>query len=289
MELLEVSRRWGTAEFPICREGRRNAFISASNCFLRRRSVFWTNRWPALTRASPTNLWNCSGRSATRATPFSSPRIRSNKSSCATGSFLCRAGNWCSPALPKICAGTSAPLRWPTSTKRRGRCRWKTRGRRDLKGRNSVSATRERSGNNGYDEAVRLYKPKVSRFPADAAPYGPLHHHARPRLRTLWLVLLQAPLIAVLLAIVFKPDSNFLPLSFYFCISISVIWMGGMNSVREIAREWDLVEREFRVGLPKLRTVCQRYWCSASWGRGPGAVFRSVPARHFCRVWIERK
>jgi len=67
--------------------------------------------------------------------------------------------------------------------------------------------------------------------------------------RTSLLMFLQAPLIALLLAFVYKPDNDFLPISFYFCISISAIWMGGMNSVREIAREWLLIEREFRIGL----------------------------------------
>jgi ABC-type multidrug transport system ATPase subunit/pSer/pThr/pTyr-binding forkhead associated (FHA) protein len=117
----------------------------------------------------------------------------------------------------------------------------------------SGSAPKERTGNTGYNEAVRLYKPKnVSFFRQMRLLTGRYTTMLVRDVRTLGLVLLQAPLIAVLLAFVFKPDSNFLPLSFYFCISISVIWMGGMNSVREIAREWDLVEREFRVGLSKI-------------------------------------
>jgi ABC transport system ATP-binding/permease protein len=110
----------------------------------------------------------------------------------------------------------------------------------------------EKKNGAGYAEAVRLYKPKSVSFLRQMKLLVGRYVTVLLRdVRTLGIMLLQAPLIAVLLALVFKPDSNFLPLSFYFCISISVIWMGGMNSVREIAREWDLVEREFRVGLSK--------------------------------------
>lgn len=63
------------------------------------------------------------------------------------------------------------------------------------------------------------------------------------------IVLLQAPLIALLLGCVFKSGDSFLPMSFYFCIAISTIWIGGINAIREIAREWDLLSREVRAGL----------------------------------------
>jgi|WetSurMetagenome_2_1015567.scaffolds.fasta_scaffold00008_21 ABC transport system ATP-binding/permease protein len=104
----------------------------------------------------------------------------------------------------------------------------------------------------GYDESVRLYKPKSVSFLRQMKLLTGRYAVMLVRdARTLALMLLQAPLIALLLAFVFNHGGDFLPLSFYFCISISVIWMGGMNSVREIAREWDVVEREFRVGLSK--------------------------------------
>jgi hypothetical protein len=91
--------------------------------------------------------------------------------------------------------------------------------------------------------------------------------------RTLGLVLSQAPLIALLLAFVFKPDSTFLPLSFYFCLSISVIWMGGMNSAREIAREWSLIEREFRIGLSKTAYCLSKVVVFCALGAVQGIVF----------------
>ena len=67
--------------------------------------------------------------------------------------------------------------------------------------------------------------------------------------RNIGLILVQSPLIALLLGLVFDTGADFLPLSFYFCVTISVIWMGGVNSIREVAREWDFFRREFRVGL----------------------------------------
>jgi ABC-type multidrug transport system ATPase subunit len=99
-------------------------------------------------------------------------------------------------------------------------------------------------------EKVKLYKPKTVTFAKQLFLLAKRYFTISVRdVRTLLLMLLQAPLIALLLSFVFDPDSSFLPLTFYFCISISVIWMGGMNSVREISREWPLIEREFRIGL----------------------------------------
>jgi ABC-type multidrug transport system permease subunit len=72
------------------------------------------------------------------------------------------------------------------------------------------------------------------------------------------LIILQAPLIAMLLALVFHGDSRFLPLSFYFCVTVSAIWIGGVNSIREIARERELYEREFRAGLSAAAYVTSK-------------------------------
>lgn len=85
------------------------------------------------------------------------------------------------------------------------------------------------------------------------------------------LILLQAPLIALLLALVFHGDSRFLPISFYFCITISAVWIGGVNSVRDIAREWELYEREFRAGLSSPAYVAAK--CTVS---GVLAFFQAV-------------
>ncbi len=77
-------------------------------------------------------------------------------------------------------------------------------------------------------------------------------------LANLILIVLQAPLIALLLAIVFHGDSRFLPMTFYFCVTISAIWIGGVNSVREIAVERELYEREYRAGLSAAAYVAAK-------------------------------
>ncbi len=109
--------------------------------------------------------------------------------------------------------------------------------------------------------------------PNSKMPGAPMHltrpkiiHPARqsavliPRFAKLWvrdgknavLVLAQAPLIAVLLALVYRHDASFLPASFYFSAAISAIWCGGTLSVREIAREWPLFDREYRAGVSSV-------------------------------------
>jgi ABC-type multidrug transport system ATPase subunit/ABC-type multidrug transport system permease subunit len=76
--------------------------------------------------------------------------------------------------------------------------------------------------------------------------------------RNLALLLLQAPLIAVFLALVFRSMSNFLPLSFYFCVTISAIWIAGLNASQEIAREWKLLDREYHAGLSLVSYLCAK-------------------------------
>jgi ABC-type multidrug transport system ATPase subunit/pSer/pThr/pTyr-binding forkhead associated (FHA) protein/ABC-type multidrug transport system permease subunit len=76
--------------------------------------------------------------------------------------------------------------------------------------------------------------------------------------RNLALMLLQAPLIAVFLALVFRNSAAFLPLSFYFCVTISAIWISGLNASQEIAREWRLLDREYRAGLSLVSYLCAK-------------------------------
>jgi hypothetical protein len=51
---------------------------------------------------------------------------------------------------------------------------------------------------------------------------------------------------------------DYFPVSFYFCLSISAVWMGGMNSIREIAREWRIIEREFRIGASHVAYIASK-------------------------------
>lgn len=67
--------------------------------------------------------------------------------------------------------------------------------------------------------------------------------------RNLGVLFSQAPLISVLLVLVYQHDIGFFPISFYFCLTISALWIGGINSVREIAREGEIISRDYRAGL----------------------------------------
>jgi len=91
--------------------------------------------------------------------------------------------------------------------------------------------------------------------------------------RNLLIMLLQAPIIALVLAFTFKPEAGYFPISFYFCLSISAIWMGGMNSIREIAREWPVMEREFRIGLSPSIYVLSKIVVFSLVGTAQAAVF----------------
>ncbi len=99
-------------------------------------------------------------------------------------------------------------------------------------------------------EHAPIYRPKTAAFFRQL--FMLIRRYARVLVRdyrNIALILAQAPLIALLLGLVFSAGSDFLPVSFYFCVTISAIWMGGVNSIREVAREWKLFEREYRVGL----------------------------------------
>lgn len=67
--------------------------------------------------------------------------------------------------------------------------------------------------------------------------------------KSIFLMAMQAPLIAVLLCIIFGNGTDFLPLSFYFCVSISSIWIGGVTTVKEFARDWAFMSRDYHNGL----------------------------------------
>lgn len=61
------------------------------------------------------------------------------------------------------------------------------------------------------------------------------------------MVVAQSPVIAGLILLVFVRTSNSWPL--LFCMGISSIWFGCINSVKEICKEKPLVARERRIGL----------------------------------------
>ena len=104
-----------------------------------------------------------------------------------------------------------------------------------------------------------LYKPKIVGIGSQCRMLITRYFKISLRdTRNLVLMLVQAPLIALVLFFTFSADGDYFPLSFYFCLSISAIWMGGMNSVREIAREWAVIDREFRIGLSPAAYVASK-------------------------------
>ena len=88
--------------------------------------------------------------------------------------------------------------------------------------------------------------------------------------RNLIIQLAQAPLLASMLWAVFG-NQAFLPLSFYFCCTLCVIWIGGINAVREIAREWPMLRRELRGGLSVYP-----YWLAKVTVCGSAAILQSM-------------
>lgn len=86
--------------------------------------------------------------------------------------------------------------------------------------------------------------------------------HVRDR-RNMVLLLSQAPLIALLLGLVYRVEMTFLPVSFYFCLVIAGIWIGGLDTVREVAREWMLLFRESKCGMHLFSYISARIGVAA--------------------------
>jgi hypothetical protein len=105
----------------------------------------------------------------------------------------------------------------------------------------------------GHDTPLPFVKPRAVQAPSPLRQYGALLVRYTKillrDLRNLSLLVLQVPLICLLLALVYRPGADYLPISFYFCIVVSAIWVGGVNGIREIAREWEIIERDVRAGL----------------------------------------
>ncbi len=81
--------------------------------------------------------------------------------------------------------------------------------------------------------------------------------------RNLFLLLMQTPLFAVLLGLVYKTNSSLLGSSFYFCLTITAIWVGGLATVKEIVREWMLLWREARCGMHLFSFIAARILAAA--------------------------
>ncbi len=102
-----------------------------------------------------------------------------------------------------------------------------------------------------FAEKDRAAECRLSRRPSGLGQLALLCHRTAILLRrdaAHWLLTLgQAPLIGGLIFLVFGRNTNQWPL--LFCMGISCIWFGCINSVKEICKEHGLLQRERRMGL----------------------------------------
>jgi len=87
--------------------------------------------------------------------------------------------------------------------------------------------------------------------------------YARDR-RNILLLMAQAPLITMLLGLVYKTSILQFPISFYFCLTVTGIWVGGLCAVREVAAELPLLAREARCGMRRLPYIAARVITAAA-------------------------
>lgn len=108
-------------------------------------------------------------------------------------------------------------------------------------------------------------------------------------LRSLALVLVQAPLIALLLTLVFSADSQYLSVPFYFCLTIASIWMGGVNAARSLAGEWPFLAREVRIGVSTRAYVAAKLLVDGTLSVVQSALFAGSLAFLFSAFPLSRE
>jgi ABC-type multidrug transport system ATPase subunit len=82
--------------------------------------------------------------------------------------------------------------------------------------------------------------------------------------RNMSLLLAQTPLITLLLGLVYKPSVLHFDVSFYFCLTVTGIWVGGLDAVREVAAELPLLAREAKCGMKRLSYITARIAAAAA-------------------------
>jgi hypothetical protein len=82
--------------------------------------------------------------------------------------------------------------------------------------------------------------------------------------RNMLLLMLQTPLITLLLGLVYKTSIAEFPVSFYFCLAVTGIWVGGLDAVREVAAELPLLVRETKCGMNRLSYIIARIFTAAA-------------------------
>jgi len=76
--------------------------------------------------------------------------------------------------------------------------------------------------------------------------------------RNILLLMVQTPLITLLLGLVYKTSINQFTVDFYFCLTVTGIWVGGLDAVREVAAELPLLAREVKCGMNRLSYIIAR-------------------------------
>jgi hypothetical protein len=78
------------------------------------------------------------------------------------------------------------------------------------------------------------------------------------------LLMAQTPLITLLLGLVYKTSIIHFPISFYFCLVVTGIWVGGLDAVREVAAELSLLAREVKCGMKRPAYITARVVTAAA-------------------------
>jgi hypothetical protein len=91
--------------------------------------------------------------------------------------------------------------------------------------------------------------------------------------RNMLLLMAQTPLITLLLGFVYKTSILQFPISFYFCLTVTGIWVGGLDAVREVASELPLLAREARCGMNRWAYIIARIAVAAALSAAQALLF----------------
>jgi ABC-type multidrug transport system ATPase subunit/pSer/pThr/pTyr-binding forkhead associated (FHA) protein len=99
--------------------------------------------------------------------------------------------------------------------------------------------------------------------------------------RNMFLLMAQTPLITLLLGFVYKTSILQFPISFYFCLAVTGIWVGGLDAVREVAVELPLLAREARCGMNRWAYIAARVAAAAALSAAQAALFTAAAVAIF--------
>ena len=108
-----------------------------------------------------------------------------------------------------------------------------------------------------------------------AARYAKVYVRDR---RNMLLLTAQTPLITLLLGFVYKTSAMQFPISFYFCLAVTGIWVGGLDAVREVASELPLLAREAKCGMNRWAYIIARIAVAAALSAAQALLFMGSAA-----------